>query len=298
MKHKFMTALALSIGWLGTSAHATPPAAEPPVCAVPVIPQSDIDIRVPFDIVHGRVYLEARVNGEGPFRFAVDTGASGWGRADASLTGALGLPVQGTTETSDGVSEATVETVRFDTLELGGLVRRDLEVITRDYSSGAPPEAAFSGIIARQFFEDGLLVIDFPARTLTFSRSAPPLGEAGSLGYERPFRIPVRIGERLVQGQLDTGADVTLVLPQALYDDVEASAVASAGNATLTNTVIESGRGTVRGPVEIGGISLSEVEVRVSGRYPELLIGGHVLGDAVVAIDQRSRRVSVCPAGE
>ena len=295
MRQTIIAALALSTTALAASARATTPAAEPPACAVPAIAESEADIRVPFDIVQGRVYVEARVNGEGPYRFGVDTGASGWGRADASLTAALGLPVHGTTDTSDGVSEATVETVRFDTLALGGLVRRDLEVITRDYSGGAPPEAALSGIIARQFFEDGLLVIDFPARMLSFSRTAPPLGEAGTLGYDRPFRIPVRIGERQVEGQLDTGAEVTMVFPRALYDEVAASAVEEAGNATLTNTVIESGRGTVRGPVEIGGLSLSDVEVRVSDRYPELLIGGHVLGGSVVAIDQRSRRVAVCP---
>lgn len=295
MKHTVIAALALSATALGTSAPA--PASEPRACAAPAIAEGDADIRVPFEIVRGRVYVEARVNGGGPYRFAVDTGASGWGRADASLTEALALPVHGTAETSDGINEATVETVRFDSLELGGLARRDLEVITRDYSSGAPPGAAISGIVGRQFFEDGLLVIDFPNRMLTFSRAAPPLGEAGTLGYDRPFRIPVRIGERQVEGQLDTGADVTLVFPQALYDQVAAGAFEEAGPGTLTNTTIETGRGIVRGPIAIGGLTLRDVEVRVSDRFPELLIGGHVLGEAVVAIDQRSRRVAVCPAG-
>ena len=51
---------------------------------------------------------------------------------------------------------------RFATLELGGLVRRDLKVITRDYGSRLSPEAGFAGIIGRDFFGDGLLVIDYP----------------------------------------------------------------------------------------------------------------------------------------
>ncbi|MBB4841473.1 hypothetical protein HNP52_004577 [Sphingomonas kyeonggiensis] len=48
-------------------------------------------------------------------------------------------------------------------VDLGGFVRRDLEVATRDYSSKLTPEAAFSGILGREFFGDGLLVIDYPA---------------------------------------------------------------------------------------------------------------------------------------
>ncbi len=287
-------ALALS-AMIGLGAPAPLSAA----CSATAIAGQDAVFTVPFEIVHGRVYVMARVNGEGPYRFAVDTGASGWGRADASLTTALALPVTRTTETSDGITEATVEMVRLESLELGGLVHRDLDVITRDYSSNAPPDAALSGIIGREFFEDGLLVIDFPAQTLTFSRSAAPLADDGeTLAYERPFRIPVRIGDIETEGNLDTGANVTLVFPQSLYERVAASALEVAGQGTLMNTVIEANRGTVHGPIAIGGLSLTDVEVRVSDRYPELLIGGHVLREAVVAIDQRSRRVSLCTGAD
>jgi hypothetical protein len=58
--------------------------------------------------------------------------------------------------------------------------------------------------------------------------------------------------------------------------------------------VIETSRGMVEGPVRIGGVSVSNVEARVADRYPELMIGGQVLQNFVVAIDQRSQRVAVC----
>lgn len=265
-------------------------------CAVPAaVTAEDAIVRLPFDIVHGRVYVDARVNGGGPYRFAIDTGAGGLGRADASLTNALSLPVVGREQTSDGVNTATVETVRINSLELGGMMIRDIDVITRDYSSSAPPGAAISGIIGRDFFADGLLVIDFPSRTLTFTRShGLSSGDEGALAYERPFRVPVTIGDQTVEGNLDTGASVTMVFPRALYDQVRAGPLEAAGQGQLTNTVIDSSRTVVHGPVRVGGASVSDVEVRVSDRFPELLVGGQVLQSYIIAIDQRTRLVAIC----
>ncbi|MGY0557296.1 MULTISPECIES: aspartyl protease family protein [unclassified Lysobacter] len=264
-------------------------------CALADVPSSDALVHVPFETVDGRIYVQARVNGRGPFRFAVDTGASGMARADASLVTLLGLSMHGETTTSDGVKSANVETTHLDSLELGGVVRRDLEVIARDYNSRNAPDAVFSGIIAREFFSDGLLVIDYPRKTLTFSR-ALRLSASGNntLGYERAFRIPVSIGALQTVGHLDTGANISFVLPQALYEKVAAGPLEQAGRAQLTNGQIETQRATVHGPFRIGEVSVSDVEVRVSAQFPELLVGAHALQDAVVLIDQRSKTVAVC----
>lgn len=256
---------------------------------------ADADLKVPFDVIDGRIYVKAGVNGKGSFTFAVDTGASGMGRADASLTSALALKVDKQTTTSDGVNTSTVEMAHFDTLELGGFVRSDLDVITRDYSSGAKPGAAMSGIIAREFFGDGLLIIDYPTRTLTFSRTHTlSKSERGALAYERPFRVPVSIGDVQVEGNLDTGANISFVLPKTLFDKIGGGALEKAGKGTLTNTQIETGRATVHGPFKIGDAGLSDVEVRVSDRFPELLVGALFLQNFTVLIDQKSKSVAVC----
>ncbi len=264
-------------------------------CTLAAIPLADALVHVPFETVDGRIYIPVRVNGRGPFRFAVDTGASGMARADTSLVASLGLSMHGTTTTSDGVNDASVETTRLDSLELGDVVRRDLDVIARDYNSRNAAQAAFSGIIGREFFSDGLLVIDYPRRTLSFSRSARlPMAGKNVLGYERAFRIPVSIGELQAVGQLDTGANISFVLPQAMYQKVAADRLEQAGRAQLTNGQIDTQRATVHGPFRIGEVSMSDVAVRVSAQYPELLVGAHALQDAVVLIDQRSKSVAVC----
>lgn len=288
-------AIALLAIACSSSAGAAPPVATQDACALRELPEADRLVHVPFETVDGRIYVQARVNGQGPFRFAVDTGASGMGRADRSLATALSLTPQGQASTSDGVQSAQVETTRLASVQLGGLQRTDLDVITRDYNSRNSPQAAFSGILAREFFADGLLVIDYPARTLSFSRVAALSPSArNTLPYERAFRVPVSIGTVKVTGNLDTGANVAFVLPQSLYDQVATGPTETAGRGRLTNGDIETRRAIVHGPFRVGAVSLSDVEVRVSDRFPELLVGAHALQDAAVLIDQRAQRVAVC----
>lgn len=284
--------LAIALSGMGR-AHAS--AARQDACGLTDIPEAEVAMRIPFEVVDGRIYVQARINGQGPMRFGVDTGASGVARADASLVASLGLAVKGQSTTSDGVQTAEVDMTHLDSVQLGNLTRRNLDVITRDYGSHMSPGAAFSGIIAREFFSDGLLVIDYPDRTLSFSRtrSLSP-AQKNVLSYERAFRIPVSIGGLKTEGNLDTGANVTFVLPRSLYEKVTAGRLERAGRSRLTNGVIEAGRAMVPGPFRVGSATLSDVEVRVSDDYPELLVGARALEGLVLMIDQRSKSVAVC----
>ena len=254
--------------------------------------------KVPFRVVDGRIYVDVVVNKKGPFTFAIDTGASGLGRSDASLTKALALPITNNGLSSDGVATAKVDMTRFDSIEIGGFRRENLEVITRDYSSRMSAEAAISGIIGRDFFADGVLIIDYPAKTLSFSRSMDLSADnAQVVAYERPFRIPVSIGAVVTEGNMDTGANVEFVMPKSLFDKVAAGPVQAAENATLTNSSLETQSAKVPGPFRFGGAEVSDVNVRISDRFPELLVGARVLQHHKILIDQRSKRIAICRPG-
>lgn len=291
---RFSSVLCLLCLGATVSVSAQPPPAAP-VCALAKAHADSFTVHVPFDVVDGRIYVQAQVNGRGPFRFAVDTGASGLGRADKSLVSSLGLKTHGTSSTSDGVQSATVDTVRLDSLQLGGLSRQGFEVIARDYGSRMKAEAAFHGILGREFFADGLLILDYPTKTLSFSPalSLPASGDQ-ILKYERAFRVPVSIGGNRLEGNLDSGANVSLVMPQAMYDKVASAPLKDAGQGTLANTRIETKRGVLDQAVTIGSSRLTGVEVRVAERFPELLVGAHILQRYTVMIDQRTKAVALC----
>ena len=70
---------------------AAPAHAATAACRAAKAPRQAFTMRVPFEVIDGRIYIQATVNDRGPFKFAVDTGASGLGRADTSLVSILGL---------------------------------------------------------------------------------------------------------------------------------------------------------------------------------------------------------------
>ncbi|MBN8500739.1 MAG: clan AA aspartic protease, partial [Sphingomonadales bacterium] len=161
--------LALGIAALALTANS--PGSRPRnACHLAAGDRSSYQVNVPFTAIDGRIYVEATVNGRGPYIFALDTGASGVGRADSALVAALDLPYGEESATSDGIRESKVRTVRIEALRLGGLSRSNLQVIMRDYRSRLAPEAAFAGILGREFFADGLLIIDYGRKTISFSR--------------------------------------------------------------------------------------------------------------------------------
>lgn len=276
-------------GW----AHALP--SPGPACALATAPGETV-IDVPFEVVDGRIYLQVQVNDAGTFRFAVDTGASGVARADTRLVRALNLPMGGTASHSDGVRTADAATVRFDALALGGVRRQDVVAITRDYNARQSEAAAFDGILARDFFDDGLLLLDFPRKRLRFRRDHRLLpGQPGTLAYTRAFRIPVQIGTVTTEAQLDTGANVALVLPAALHERAASGTVVAGDPLALSHGRIQSGQARLDVPLVVGGLTLRNLDVRVSDHYPEAVIGAHALQDAAVLIDAGSKRVALCP---
>lgn len=254
-------------------------------------------IDVPFDVVDGRIHVEVQVNGSGPYRFAIDTGASGMARADARLVRQLALPADASTRHSDGVQTAQADTVRINALALGGLLHSDVTALTRDYNARQSRDAAFDGILARGSFADGVLIIDYPQRRLQFRRDINLLpAQPDTLAYSRAFRIPVTIGTVTTEAQLDTGANVAMVLPTALFRRAAGAAVTTGDRLTLSHGEVDGGHAQLDVPVLIGGLALQGLHVRVSDHYPEAVVGAHALQEAVVLIDQRSQQVAVCPS--
>lgn len=286
--------LLASLLCLSGLAHAVPTPGS--ACATATAP-GEARVDVPFEVVDGRIYLNVQVNDAGTFRFAVDTGASGVARADSRLVRALQLPPADTASHSDGVRTADAATVRFDSLVLGNVRHQGVVAITRDYNARQSAAAAFDGILARDFFDDGVLVLDFPHKRLRFRHDHRLLAEQpDTLAYARAFRIPVQIGAVKTEAQLDTGANVALVLPAALYKRVSSGPVSPGDPLTLSHGRIESGRARLDVPLVAGNVTLRDLDVRVSDRSPEAVIGAHALQETIVLIDARSKRVALCPA--
>ncbi|HWU50387.1 MAG TPA: retropepsin-like aspartic protease [Asticcacaulis sp.] len=160
--------------------------------------------------------VEARINGEGPFSFVVDTGAERSVIAD-NVAATLGLPA-GPMVTVDGISSRIqAPSVRVERLEFGPFTRRrlNLPVLSR-------ANLLADGYLGLDAIDDAQVTFDFAHRLVRIddsSQYAVMRGDARVRAEGR--RGHLRIGDSRVDSVaatafIDTGAEVSVGNP-ALY---------------------------------------------------------------------------------
>jgi hypothetical protein len=200
---------------------APPP--EPPVTALPDVTVSAPEPRYVAPTTRdriGRIWAPVLINGEGPFRLVLDTGASR-SAILPRVAEALKLPIAVDSIQLRGVTgSAITSSISVDTLEVGDLILQGATMpIVEDVFGGA------DGVLGAEGLADKRIIIDFRRDRITilYSRrqESPPGFLALPFTFEenRGMRIPVVIAGVRVVGVIDTGAQVTvgnLALREAL----------------------------------------------------------------------------------
>ena len=162
----------------------------------------------------GRVMTNVMVNGKGPFRFVIDTGASRSTLAP-HLAKALNLsPSVGRNVMLNGVTGAAeVFTVAVDSIEIGALrfEKQDLPVIFTSIMGNA------DGILGVAGFQDQRIDVDFKrdrVSVLTSNGKRPHYSMVTARAERNDnglMIVDVRVGRRIkVKAVIDTGAERTL----------------------------------------------------------------------------------------
>ena len=243
---------------------------------------------VPFELDHGHIFNGVSVNGRGPNRFGFDTGASGVGRVDASLTSELRLPSDGTAEPNDGIRTASADEVAVQDLRVGMLDRHADTVLSRDYNGGRKTGMKpIQGIIARDFFADVLVTINYPARTITFSEGS--LADApGAIPYGASLSIPVCFSKSCYPAKIDTGSSRSIVIPKDLAAKIAATTPTAIGQGARTNGVSQLFEMQLLEPVRVGNVTATGQKVLFTVPSDDSInVGSDFLKDYVLTIDQR-----------
>jgi predicted aspartyl protease len=256
---------------------------------------------VPLSLDDHQPGVDVLLNGRGPYRVLVDTGASPAIALSPRLAKELGL---GRDLGYVRLRAANGQWVRagrthMDSLRLGAAVFRGVPAVILDVGAGD-----FAGVIGMGLFDRGVVTFDFPNRRLslrpgTLSREDPD-AFAAPFAYGIPMvpvSPPLRQGRRTVDVLLDTGSNGGLVLPDSLRDELVTDP-GFAGRAvadTLGGTrEIELVR--LRGKLGLGRYGADDVVVGLApGRGA---IGTPALRDFEVSVDQRSRRVRLKLVGK
>jgi len=287
-------------GGLGVSARAEPP--------VPVAPPDGAQdssaalsreesslFALPTTRDHvGRVVVAATVNGKGPFRFIVDTGATN-STITPDLAQVLGLkPTEVRTILVNGITgTAQVSAVRLDRLQTGDLIVDGLVVPV----VGSTVMAGADGILGAGGLTEKSLSVDFQRNRVRISGGveAAMHGQAFRIHATRlPHGLMIlamRVGRVRAYAVIDTGSERTLgnlALRDALNERRRPGTVARVTSVYGATAQVEPGE-ILRAPtISIDTLRIEDVAV-VYGDFhifkvwdmqdkPAIIIGMDVLG--------------------
>jgi predicted aspartyl protease len=258
----------------------------------------------------GRIWAPVLINGRGPFRLVLDTGAS-HSAVTAMVALALGIPTnQSPAVTLRGVTgAATVPTIRVDTLSVGDVaVDSPILPIVPDAMGGA------EGILGSEGLANKRIFIDFRHDRITITYSH---GEQSGRDFVRiPFRsirgqlivVDAIVGNVRTKAIIDTGGQTTIA-NLALRDALERANQRGFGRGRPDQIVgatlaVENGEIIATPQIELGSIRMVDPGVTFADVYifkqwkltaePAILIGMDALGvlDTLV-IDYREHELQL-----
>ncbi len=260
----------------------------------------------------GQVVAPVMIDGKGPFRFLVDTGANGC-VASPQLVRALGLvPVHATNEQVEGTTGTErLPWVLIRKMRIGNIVKRDLRLPVSD----SPVLRGLDGILGMAGFGAVQVVVDFNGNRVIIDRPKPrPLQRSGFLAIQARrtpgglLMIPARVGGVEVSAVIDTGSEGTIgndALRRALLRE---AARKKAKNTTIYGVTKQVTQGGVAaapaidlGSVEIRNLAIVYAQIPIFKDWhldsrPALLVGMNVLGTVnALVLDYPRARVYVEP---
>ena len=237
--------------------------------------------------------IAVMVNGRGPYRFGVETGA-GFVAVSREFVAAAGLTRAGG---SDEFPEYAVDSVTF-----GGASFRGVKVASIPKSP-----RGVDGVLGLPFFHDVTFTIDYPANRFRIVRDtlpAPNGKDVLSLSRAGPFwAVPLSLAGNAFSAVIDTrsmaGLSMTPSVAASLPFDGELRVVGRSAGAGLPGAEMREGQ--LRGDARLGGYVIPRPAVSVRELPPGFptgpLVGSLVLRNFVVSLDQRRGRIRLAHEG-
>ena len=252
---------------------------------------------VPMDLTAGQPVVEVFLDGRGPYRMFLDTGA-GSTVLDRSLAQELGLRKVGETKIGDPANPEAISadqvwidslrigSVRFDGITAASWDRSDLR---RDVN---PPR----GVIGFAVFRELLLTLDYPGAQLRLARGRLAAADGQNvLRYTDPNGIPVipvQVSGATLAADLDTGSPGFLSIPARDTARVRfAGPLQIMGRGRTVNSEVVFRGAAIAGAVAIGKHRFENPVVMVHDQLPNPNLGGRALRDFALTFDQRARSV-------
>jgi len=166
---------------------------------------------VPFRLLINHVYVQATVNGKGPYTFLVDTG--GHTLLSARIVSEAGLkPVGQSVESGAGEKHSTIGFVHFDEIAIGGARLLNQTGFSAEVYDKSIEGVPVDGMVGFELIRRLVTTIDYGRHTITFTDPAR-FRPTGDMGVAIPFvfydhlpDVAGSIGELPARFDIDTGS--------------------------------------------------------------------------------------------
>lgn len=153
------------------------------------LPDGVDSLIIPMEYTDGHIFVTVTVNGSKQVRLMLDTGAS-MNLFSQEVQDSLGLPVIGTSAGKGIGGYSSVNLVRTDSLEVGGLTLYRQVAGVADFSE-MQGLLRFDGLLGQDFLSRFPVLVDYQEQRLTVynpDKFSPPAG-----GHEVPFKLTMQV---------------------------------------------------------------------------------------------------------
>lgn len=255
----------------------------------------------------GRIWAPVLINGRGPYRLVLDTGAS-HSAIVAQVADSLGIQsgTFGSIRVAGVTGSAIVPSVSVNRMEVGELSMDSTVLpIVADVFGGA------QGVLGTEGLSDKRILIDFAHDRVVILRSRGPLERDGFTTlplrqlHNHLLALDVRVGEVRAKAVIDTGAQVTIG-NMALRAALTRHGSQDVRKAEIEGVTLEVARGDLirsppisAGALRFNGVNITYGDMFIFDRWslmhePTLVLGMDVLGSVeVLVIDYRLRQLQL-----
>ncbi|MGB6191998.1 MAG: retropepsin-like aspartic protease [Terracidiphilus sp.] len=246
---------------------------------------------VHMDLEHDKPYVMVMVNGQGPFRFIVDTGTGGQAIITPELADKLQLPVIGQARLGDpsGQGRQDAKILSIQSLNLAGVEFTNVRALRH---SLAGEDDVCMGLLGFTLFREYLLTLDYPNHNLSLSQgSLAKDGEKSVLPFRMPYGVPIAplsIGDERIEAQIDSGG-IGLTLPEKLAVRLKfASTPVVYANGESLSTRFQLKAARLGTDVHLGRYTFAQPVVEIHPAFPLVNLGACPMQNFTVTFDQRN----------
>jgi hypothetical protein len=253
-------------------------------------------VTVPLTFFGNLPIVEVTIDGKGPYKFILDTGAAG-SVLSQSLVDALGLPVTGEIELGSPIGPGKIpgKMVHLQRLGVGSMVVSDLEVVATDMGSLFGGSDGPVGVLSPGIAPGILATLDYPAGRAVFSVGELPAPDGASVfeygDDEELPSVPLTVAGVDAIAHLDSGTAGGLTLPKSFVEKLPmASPPVEIGHARTVDREFAVLGAKLNGSVKLGRYSVENPELRFIDAQ-DANIGYDLLRRFAVTVDAKNHRV-------